>query len=128
MTKAQTASLDALIAVALFTIVLIFFFGLSLRDSGKAKVENLQADSGKLTTSVGGRQNQTSSFVANSKIDEQKIAELSNMSYEQLKNFLGIDSDFCLYFEDSQGNIINFSGNKTGRGSSNATVAGVSCS
>ncbi len=127
MKKAQTASFDAIIAVALFVIALIFFFTFSSGDTYRKGVENLDAESGKLASSISGRQNESGSFITGTKVDEEKLADVSNMSYQQLKDFFGLGADFCIYFEDSEGNIVNVSGNKTGIGSPVAVVNGTGC-
>lgn len=125
--NAQTISTDALIAVALFIIVITFFFSLSTDTSDESKVRNLQSESTKLLGSVSGSKNSTAVFVSGSKVSDSKVTQLANLTYEQLKNELGTNADFCIYFEDEEGNVINVTGNKTGIGNSNVRVGGVAC-
>ena len=53
------------------------------------------------------------------------------MNYRDLKGKLGIKNDFCIYFEDEDGNLVNISDlvgiQVAGIGSPNATVSGMMC-
>jgi hypothetical protein len=125
--KSQTISMDALIAVALFMVAVILFFTLSGSSNGEKRAEGLQTESGKALSSVSSSMNSTDTFLKGSKIDQRKLDEISGLGYSDLKNVIGISSDFCIHFEDEQGNIVNISGNKTGLGSSMVRIAGVAC-
>ncbi len=125
--KAQTVSTDALIAMALFIIVIIFFFSLSTDTAEERKVNSLQFESTKLVSSVTGSRNASSAFVSGTKVSESRIGQLADLNYERLKDVFGVHADFCIYFEDEEGNVINVTGNKTGIGSSHIKVGGVAC-
>ncbi|MBI3034586.1 hypothetical protein HYY72_05500, partial [Candidatus Woesearchaeota archaeon] len=62
-------------------------------------------------------------------IDDEKIQELSNTSYQALKSQLNIRNDFCIHFEDEKGNLIfiNQTHNVSGIGSPKAAVGNFSC-
>ncbi len=49
------------------------------------------------------------SFVDEGYIDETALRYLSSLSYEEIKSEFGIKSDFCIFFEDEQGNLIDVS-------------------
>lgn len=125
--KAQTISTDAVIAIALFMIVAIFFFSLTSDSPDNRKVKGLEFEIGKLSLAVSGSRNASSAFIIGSKVDEGRLERLANISYQQLKDEIGINAEFCIHFEDEKGNIINVSGNKTGIGSSFVTVGGIKC-
>ena len=36
-------------------------------------------------------------------VSEEKLIQIAGMNYLQLKNFLGLDADFCIHFEDEDG-------------------------
>ena len=40
-------------------------------------------------------------------IDQQELNDLAEKDYDELKDYLGIQSDFVVYFEDSNGQIVN---------------------
>jgi len=126
-TKAQTISADALVAVALFTVVIIFFFAISTSDSGERISQDLRAESTKLISALSGSRNTSSAFVIGSKINIERLESVSRLSYPELKSLLGIRADFCIHFEDRAGNVINITGNKTGLGSAFIVVGGVNC-
>ena len=128
--KGQTISTDVLIAVGLFTIALIIFFSISSDQTDKLKVDNLNKEASKLIAALSGSRNTTPNpaFIQGTKVNPTTLDNLSNVPYHQLKNVFGISADFCIHFEDSRGNIINVSGNKTGLGSELVTVGGVVCS
>jgi len=48
-------------------------------------------------------------FVDGNKIDEAILQEMAGKSCDELKQELGIDKDFCIYFEDENGEMIEFS-------------------
>ena len=125
--RAQTVSTDALIAVALFMIIALFFFSVSGVHFGSKKIENLQDDVTDIVSAVSSNRNTTFSFVKGTKIDESVLQAISNISYDDLKDTFGVTSDFCIHFEDDEGNVINISVNKTGLGSGFVTVGGSAC-
>ena len=46
------------------------------------------------------------SFVSGGVVDESRLTEVRKMSYEELKSYLNLKKDFCIYLEDGNGNII----------------------
>lgn len=46
------------------------------------------------------------SFVINGVVDEGKLKEIQQMDYVTLKSRLNAKNDFCVYMEDSNGNVI----------------------
>ena len=107
MKKAQTVSLDAMIATWIFVIVIITFFCILNMSSKPNEPEKLK-DEGEtiagilISSGAAGNQN----IIVEEKVDEEKLKELSNKSYESLKKELGIEGEFYIHFEDKDGNII----------------------
>ncbi|MCX8147602.1 MAG: hypothetical protein N3D84_03995 [Candidatus Woesearchaeota archaeon] len=103
--KAQTWSFDILMAVFVFLLILVLFFGIisSLSEPRKGK---LSKDAELLTKALTGRSD--TSIVEENKLQEKKVSELVNnpIKYDELKKELGIKGDFCIYFEDSNGNLV----------------------
>ena len=116
-----------MIAVALFTIAIIFFYSVSSSSDDERRVQNLQTEGSKLLSAVSGIRNETPAFVEGTKIRIDKLEQIADLSYSQLKDALGIQADFCIHFEDERGNVINISGNKTGLGSAYVVVGGAAC-
>lgn len=126
MKKGQTWSTDALVAVAMFILAVIMLYYLSGSATTDRRSEKLQSESDKLPATLSSQQNLSSVFIQGSKIDEQKLREAISMSYDNLKSLLGVQSDFCIYLEDGNGNIVPMEG-KVGIGSPLANFSGKAC-
>lgn len=46
------------------------------------------------------------SFASGGVINQNKLNQVQNMDYKELKNYLDAKQDFCMYLEDESGNII----------------------
>ena len=129
MRKAQTWSADALIAVSIFAVAFIFLFSFLSAKSQSDKISQLKKEGqgmpDTLSDALSSKSNAT--FIEGQKINKEKLERFANLTYDQLKDILGTSYNFCIHFEDEQGNIINVS-NKTGIGSPKAKVGGVACS
>ena len=88
--------------------------------------EKLQAEAQKLPGILSTGQNLTVIFIQGTKVDEKKLSEALLLSYENLKGLLGMESDFCIYFEDDKGNVVP-AGNKLGIGSPLVNFSGRAC-
>lgn len=126
-TKAQTISADAMIAVGLFSVAIIMFFSFSGDSIGERKAEDLQTESSKLLSAISGSRNVSHGFLIGTKVDQEKLNKLTNLSYAQLKQAIGLSADFCIYFEDSDGNLIEIRDGVAGLGSRYVEVAGTLC-
>src|SRR3989344_2398598 len=58
---------------------------------------------------------------------EEKVENLDGMDYEEFKQALGLKSDFCIYFEDHEGNLVVIDGIKSGIGSEKIRINGEPC-
>ncbi|MFH1849198.1 MAG: hypothetical protein ABH879_03335 [archaeon] len=130
----QTWSLDILVAAGVFVLAFILFFyviSLEAETDGFADLK----DEGEIVPSrlitQGPQGNQTLAIVVDSKVDTRRLSEIANKSYDSLKRELGIKGDFCIYFEDEDGNLVNISEitgkDAAGIGSPNATISGLRC-
>ncbi len=126
MKKAQTWSTDAIVAVVMFFTAVILLFYLSGPVAKNRQSERLQSEAESLPATLSSQQNLSSIFIQGSKINEQKLSEAINMSYDNLRSLLGIYSDFCIYLEDENGNVVPIGG-KRGIGSPLANISGKSC-
>lgn len=118
MKRGQTFSTDALVAVVIFILAGMLLFYL-IGPAAKNKIsDKLQLEAQKLPGILSANQGK--------KVDETKLAEILLLSYENVKTLVGMDSDFCIYFEDDHGNIVP-AGNKIGIGSPLANFSGKAC-
>ncbi len=122
--KAQTWSMDALIAVSIFTVAFIFLFSFLSVKSQSERIEQLKQEGEAIPETLSTQNNVT--FIEGQKINKEKLESFANMTYGQIKDALGITYDFCIHFEDEEGNIIKIS-DKTGIGSPKAAVGGEKC-
>ncbi len=53
------------------------------------------------------------SFVQGDKLNTKKFNRFANQNYNETRRQLGIGKDFCIHFEDADGNVINVSGKTT---------------
>ena len=66
-------------------------------------------------------------LVQSNELLEDKVKSLSNMDYDEFKHTLGLKSDFCIYFEDANGNLIKIDGVEHGIGSEKIKINGKPC-
>ena len=66
-------------------------------------------------------------LVQSNELLEDKVKSLSNMDYDEFKHTLGLKSDFCVYFEDANGNLIKVNGVDHGIGSEKIKINGKPC-
>ena len=66
-------------------------------------------------------------LVQSNELLEDKVKSLSNMDYDEFKHTLSLKSDFCIYFEDANGNIIKIDGVEHGIGSEKIKINGKPC-
>ena len=66
-------------------------------------------------------------LVQSNELSEDKVKSLSNMDYDEFKHTLGLKSDFCIYFEDANGNLIKIDGVEHGIGSEKIKINGKPC-
>jgi len=67
------------------------------------------------------------SVLKSNEIIEEKIENLDQMSYNEIKNMLGIKNDFCIFFEDVSGNLVKIDGISSGVGSGKIYINGEPC-
>jgi hypothetical protein len=101
--KGQMWSYDIIMAVVIFTLAIGIFYSLVASSSISTKTQTLSEEGSivALVTSSGD------------KLNKRRYSRFINQSYDDTKSQLGLTSDFCLHFEDGEGNILNISGKTT---------------
>lgn len=131
--KAQTWSTDLLLAAGLFLLTFVVFFYVIQSSLPGNRVADLKDESTiiSLKVSDGSGQNSALIFIVNNKVDNNRLIIIANTDYEELKAKLGLSNDFCIYFEDENGNLINLSEvtgqSGVGIGSSRIKISGIPC-
>ncbi|MFT7615680.1 MAG: hypothetical protein ACI8Y7_000502 [Candidatus Woesearchaeota archaeon] len=129
MKRAQNWSIEVIIALSFF---LVLFVGvatfITVGENPTEQITDVQAESfvGKFTAKESTK-GQTVTFVEKNKVNEEKLTELTAISYEELKELLDIDDDFCIVIEDQFGDTILIDGDHRGIGSENIMINGFSC-
>ncbi len=129
LAKGQTWSTDALVAVVIFMVVVVSFFYITGRSVDNKKLDDYADDAGRIPELFAGSSNSSLVFIQGNKVDVEKLENLTVLDYEQMKQQLGISSDFCIHFEDEKGNVIfiNSTNNITGIGSPKAVIGNYTC-
>ena len=65
--------------------------------------------------------------IDSNKLVEKKFEFLEQMDYKEFKQALGLENDFCIYFEDYAGSIIAIGNIKSGIGSGKIMINGEPC-
>lgn len=66
-------------------------------------------------------------FLISNELIEEKIQDLDDMDYLEMKSALGVDSNFCIYFEDTNGNLVQIGETDIGIGSDKIFLNGLPC-
>lgn len=110
--KSQTWSVDAMISVMVFIIGIVVILYFILYNSGQDAIRELKMESELIPLKVmaSGINSATElSFIVNGRVDKERMKEVAAMDYSELKSKLGVKNDFCMYFEDANGNLIQIS-------------------
>ena len=116
MERGQVWSVDVLLGVVIFISVILIFY-VTINAKQKQGLTDLESEVADLRIEL--EQNHEVGFIVSDEVDENKLMAFSNnvtFDYDELKRKLGIKGEFCLYFEDADGNIILIAGNKTSIG------------
>ena len=66
-------------------------------------------------------------FAPNNMIEEEKLEKFLDMDYSELKKNLNVKNDFCIYFEDERGNLVEVKKGIKGIGSGIIELNGEPC-
>ena len=122
MLRAQTVSFDAIIAVAIFLLVVTLFFYITSFAGKNKEFQDISREADVVPSKLSANATQLG-FVEGNTVNPEKVKEFYSADYSDIKRQLGIAYDFCLHFEDENGSIITIDG-KTGVGSDKASVCG----
>ncbi|MFH1174008.1 MAG: hypothetical protein V1725_02675 [archaeon] len=126
MRKGQSYSLDLIVAVVIFLVIIAAFYTF-INKERDAPTRKLQRNGEIIAVKLdAGERQHAFSLISEGRLNKTELDRLYNSSYDDLKREFGITSDFCIYLEDSRGKIIVI-GNKTGIGNESLSVGGVQC-
>lgn len=126
--KSQVSFTDFIISVLVLGVVITLYFHYTIDFLGEkaVKIDDLLIDTKTISSSLsspGNPKNWDIASVENigfteggSRLNGGKVKKFGNMDYEKSKKLLGTKYEYFLFFEDSNGNLINLNG-KCGYGS-----------
>lgn len=124
--KAQSWSIDIALGVIIF-IAGFFIFYVLLNTNANTKVSTLKEDASIVSRQVTA-EGSVIRVIDGNEINISKLNELKNISYEELKRKLKIESDFCIYFENEEGRLVLINNSYKGVGASSINLSGTPCS
>lgn len=124
--NAQSWSIDIILAVIVF-IGAFFIFYAVINANPNTRAGSLKKEA-VIVIKQFGSEDALIRVVDNNEVNESRLNELKNLSYDELKRRLRIEGDFCLYIEDDKGNLILINNSYKGIGSSNINLSGTPCS
>ncbi len=124
--RSQSWSIDITLAVAVFMIAFFLFYGF-LNSSSDTKTSSLKDAASILSRQIAS-ENTALGIIDNKEINASKASKLKSMGYEQIKEQLRIEDDFCIYVEDENGNLVLIDDSISGIGSPGISISGTSCS
>lgn len=105
--KGQSWSIDLIIGVIIFMLVVAIFYALLSSSDEEESIDGLRNDADAVIAISEGTDARSLGLIdQNGVIDNAKLDELCDLPYDEVKNRLGIESDFCIFIEDEDGNII----------------------
>ena len=129
MRKGQVWSIDILLAVVIFVSVILIFY-VTMVPRQKPQMKDLEAESGALKLEL--EKNNEFGFLIDDEVNDAKLQAFidnATANYSALKKKMGVKGEFCLFYEDSEGNVVPIgSGDLVGVGNSSIIVAGDNCS
>lgn len=122
--KSQTWSMDIMLAVVIF--IGAIFVGYSILSGNKGDpAKALQEDAALVLGNLASKDSEIS-IVNGGEINDAKLQELVDKEYPELKQLIRSGSDFCIFLEDNEGNLVYIS-SKPGIGSDKIKISGQAC-
>lgn len=125
--KAQSWSVDILLAVIVFMVAFFIVYGI-LNTNPNAKAGSLKQEASDVVKQIASEESLIRVVDDNNEVNESRLGELKNMEYIELKKKLRVEGDFCIYFEDENGNIVLINDTYKGIGTSNIEIGSTPCS
>ncbi len=122
--------MDVALAVVIFIIAFFIVYSI-VTNKTSGDVSDLYEEAERISKEAV-LQNSTISLVNGESLNETKIKNVLGQDYSELKRKLRVNNEFCIYFEDENGNLIVFQNssddNASGIGSQSINISGIVCS
>ena len=123
--KSQSWSIEFIIAISIFITAFILLYSL-IGLGSNPKGDQLQKDSFFISRQTS-EEKLSLSIVEKDTVNDTKLDYLIEKEYLPLKTELGIQNDFCIFFEDEKGNVVTIREGIVGVGSPEIKVGGIKC-
>lgn len=90
------------------------------------KTANLMQEAETVLNSLTNGKTEVSLLTENS-LTEERIENLEQIDYNEIKKIIGVENDFCIFFEDATGQIVQINGMDPGIGSDKIYINGEPC-
>tara|TARA_B100001964_G_scaffold4051_1_gene4407 strand:- start:747 stop:1058 length:312 start_codon:yes stop_codon:yes gene_type:complete len=87
------------------------------------KAANLMQEAETVINILTNEKTEASLLTQNS-LTEEKV---ENLDYDEIKNIIGVENDFCIFFEDINGNLVKIDDMDPGIGSDKIYINGKPC-
>jgi hypothetical protein len=99
--RGQTWSFEVYLAIAIFMLTIIFFLSLVSVNVLEPKFPKVASDTDKKIFSIA--------LFSDGEVTEEELLYLTSFNCTALKEKLRFNYDWCIYFEDEDGNAVNIS-------------------
>lgn len=105
--KGQTWSLDLVLAVVLFILVVSLFYAFLIKDPSN-NANRLQGGASSIIYLLNGDTSTEESLIVlqNGVVNDTKLIDLYNNDVDTLRSLFGVSGNFCIFIQDSDGNLI----------------------
>ena len=119
----------AVILLILLAVIVIFRTALAPTQTPELSKEEKNDLAGEADIILGELTgaNAEVSLLDSNELMEEKVIGLEQMNYDELKDLLGVENDFCVFFEDATGDIMKVDDMETGIGSDKIYINGKPC-
>ena len=124
--KSQSWSIDIIVAVVVFMGAFFLFYTI-LNSNPNTKASSLKQDASSVIKQIAA-EDSSLRVIDNNEVNESRLNELKNLSYDELKRQFRVEGDFCIYMEDDKGNIVLINNSYKGVGTPSIMVGGTPCS
>lgn len=122
--NAQSWSIDLIVGVIIFMLIIAIFYAL-LTSKSEPTLKNLEEDSRSVVSKISVEDAKSFGIIEDGIVNQSRFDDLCSKTYEEVKAELSIESDFCIFLEDQNGNIIPCGGaNKAGIGNGEDIIIG----
>jgi|TARA_B100001971_G_scaffold126941_1_gene116931 hypothetical protein len=108
---------------AIFLLLMLALFVIFKTSLAPPKAANLMQEAETVINILTNEKTEASLLTQNS-LTEEKV---ENLDYDEIKNIIGVENDFCIFFEDINGNLVKIDDMDPGIGYDKIYINGKPC-